>query len=229
MKDIKNIGEKLITISTLLLCISIPTSIFLDNLAAGIGLLGLLILLISKEKDWPSIKPFFLLLIPELVSIIINKHLSKFDIDIKLVPYFSVYKSFKSEKIVKVGIILLSISTTLLCFSILFEAFTWINIKKYFSYLFNNQIYLYYLTHHGILGLLGYLLFWCYFIFLNLKNFQKTHNHIYLYFILSYLGFLVAGFFENNFLDAEVKFATMFFLGFNYLTYKASQSFGGSI
>ena len=76
-----------------------------------------------------------------------------------------------------------------------------------------HNIYLKFLTKYGILGFIGYISFFVYLIYLNFK-----HHKLLPYLpILSfgYLGFMTAGFFENNFTDAEVQFALFFLLGFD--------------
>ncbi len=75
-----------------------------------------------------------------------------------------------------------------------------------------HNIYLKYLTKYGLLGLLGYLLFWGYILFVNFKAPTRTFR----LFSFGYIGFLFAGFFENNFTDAEVQFAVWFVLGINF-------------
>jgi len=400
--------DKLFIMSYLLFCISIPTSNFLSHLAAGIGLIALILSLILKNFIYPTIKPFLFLSLPQIVSKVFFSIKASFDIDIRVIPYFVVYRAFQNKTKFKLGIKLLFITTTLLCLSVIFEAITWINIKDLFSnfeliknisfhkdiirakgffthplttagvlyvlfvifsffyirgkqkiYIFiiflliisifltgsrsyylalliyflfffiflkffklkymkvkkiflfififfiflflikipfikqriksifsfeknlrrlliwksykkafvndfskkdklfgkgedvskivlnyfpesyielyhkkidmsivdqnffsrvTHNIYIYYLSRYGFFGLVGYLLFWIFFIAINIKFYKNTREFFPLIFIFGYLGFLVAGFFENNFLDAEVKFALMFLFSLNILS-----------
>ncbi len=410
IETINSFSDKLFIISYFLFCVSIPTSNFLDHVAAGIGLVALIISLILKNFTYPPLKPFLFLSLPQIISKIFFNIKANLDIDIKIIPYFVMYRAFKDKNKFKIGIKLLSISTILLCLSIIFEAITWINVKKIFlnfklinnisfhkniirakgffthplttagvlyvlfvifsffyikekekiyifivflliisiiftgsrSYLLSlftfflfllislkflklkilrkrnifvvipillicfilikipfvkyriesifsleknleriliwrsyeksfvnnfsvkeklfgkgekvnkivlsyfpttyyelyhkeidmklcdqkffskvtHNIYIYYLSRYGIFGLLGYLFFWAFFIAVNIKFYKNKKKLFPLIFIFGYLGFLVAGFFENNFLDAEVKFALMFLFSLNILSLK---------
>ncbi|WP_456436215.1 O-antigen ligase family protein [Thermovibrio ammonificans] len=80
----------------------------------------------------------------------------------------------------------------------------------------SHNIYLKFLSKYGLLGLLAYLYFWGYALFENFRAFWQREKIIYLVFAAGYLGFLAAGFFENNFTDAEVQTAVLFSLGINY-------------
>jgi len=75
-----------------------------------------------------------------------------------------------------------------------------------------HNIYLRFLTRYGLLGVAGYLLFWGYILYLNITRFPYTPAVL---FCAGYLGFLLAGAFENNFVDAEVQFAVLYTLGIN--------------
>jgi len=78
-----------------------------------------------------------------------------------------------------------------------------------------HNIYLKFLTKYGVVGLLGYIAFWGIIFYENLRN--KTKYDVLIKTLLAgYVGFLVAGFFENNFTDAEVQFTLMFILGLNF-------------
>jgi O-antigen ligase len=88
-------------------------------------------------------------------------------------------------------------------------------LKKHFYGGEAHNIYLKFLTKYGIFGLLGYIAFWLVIFYENLR--KKTEYDVLTKTLLSgYAGFLVAGFFENNFTDAEVQFALMFILGLNF-------------
>ncbi|RUM91392.1 MAG: hypothetical protein DSZ26_00955 [Thermovibrio sp.] len=134
MKDrLLTIGNKLIILSTFLFAISIPTSIALDGISAGIGLLGLMIVLLFKDyKNFPPLKPLIFLLIPEILSSLISflKEIFKTDLNHKLTSYFVVYKTLEENRhFLRKIIFLLSISSLILSFSVIFQAFTWQNIK----------------------------------------------------------------------------------------------------
>jgi hypothetical protein len=58
---------------------------------------------------------------------------------------------------------------------------------------------------------LGYLGFFGYVIAKNLRIFKPYS----LVFASGYLGFLSAGFFENNFTDAEIQYALLFTIAYN--------------
>ena len=79
-----------------------------------------------------------------------------------------------------------------------------------------HNIYLKFLSKYGIVGLLAYLFFWAYAIWKNLKAFIKRKELPFAIFTATYAGFLTAGFFENNFTDAEVMTAILFTLGINF-------------
>jgi len=395
-------GGRLVVFSTFLFAVSIPTSMALDNIASGIGLLGLLFLLISKKAaPFPSLKPLLFLLTPQLLEALIKfpTKIFKTDFNQHLVPYFTVYRTLLKKDYLKKLLLLLAISSVVLSFSVIFEAFTWQNIKHidwnslrfhsnvvrphglfnnalttagvlfllltlfigvflYFrksfygivsSFLFvalilnssrsywlgllvflallivlvgrkkretwifvfllafigtfalnipvvkerlksitdtktnrsnlarlmiwdshiqafvkdysltekivgagynaddyawkrfqssfekvtgrtpqseetlknyffggeTHNIYLKFLTKYGVVGLLGYIAFWGIIFYENLRN--KTKYDVLIKTLLAgYVGFLVAGFFENNFTDAEVQFALMFILGLNF-------------
>ncbi|WP_457679062.1 O-antigen ligase family protein [Thermovibrio sp.] len=84
--------------------------------------------------------------------------------------------------------------------------------KAHFHGGLTHNIYLKVLTKYGILGLLGFLAFWA---FVLLRNFYSLHLFGKVM-GFGYLGFLVAGFFENNFTDAEVQITLWFILGINF-------------
>jgi O-antigen ligase len=134
MKDkLLIIGNKLIILSTFLFAISIPTSIALDGISAGIGLLGLMIVLLFKDfENLPPMKPIILLLIPEILSSLVffPKEVLKTDFNHKLTPYFVVYRTLKQDRSsLKKLIFVLSISSFILSLSVIFQAFTWQNVK----------------------------------------------------------------------------------------------------
>ena len=127
------IGYKLIVLSTFLFAVSIPISIALDGISAGIGLLGLMIVLLFKDfKNIPSLKPLIFLLVPEILSSLISfpKEILKTDFNHKLIPYFVVYRTLKENRgYLRKVFFLLSLSSLILSFSVIFQAFTWQNVK----------------------------------------------------------------------------------------------------
>ncbi len=133
MRRIAEIGEKLTILSVFLLALSIPISIAVDNIAAGLGLLGIVFLVLGgKISPYPPVKPLVFLLIPQFISSILFFPAKIFETDFKLhlVPYFSVFRTVKEnpEYFMKL-VYVLSFSVVLLDISILFEAFTWQNVK----------------------------------------------------------------------------------------------------
>lgn len=88
-------------------------------------------------------------------------------------------------------------------------------LKTHFHGGLTHDIYLKYLTKYGIFGVLGYLSFWLLVLYKNLKG-KNNYTFLIKTLIAGYLGFLAAGIFENNFVDAEVKFTVMFVLGLNF-------------
>ncbi len=397
----KKIGNYLIIISLILLCLSMPLSMAGDNIAAATGIVGFCLVIISQNYRFPPIKPLIYLLTPEFLSSILNNYICRiFDTDLKqhLMPYFLTYHAFKDEKQILKFLYITSVSTVISVFGVLFQAFTWQNLKhlnlknlgfhtaiirangflnhplttagvlyllmllfiwsytrfrkKWFltvsilcfigivftqsrsywvgsgvftlctliflrskriivtttlglatlgllflgfpqirnrfisientrrnwenvdrimlwdanskaflydyslkqklfgsgydaesfawkefgkSYLevtkdrklpskkflelhfhhgLTHNIYLKYLTKYGIVGLLGFLLFWASILRLNIRKISRADIKI---LTSGYIGFLSAGFFENNFTDAEVKFVLMFIIGVNYL------------
>lgn len=77
-----------------------------------------------------------------------------------------------------------------------------------------HNIYIKFLTKYGVIGLLGFLLFWGY-IFKRNFHLLRINSEVASIFIAGYAGFLLAGFFENNFTDAEVQILLYFILGIN--------------
>ncbi len=95
------------------------------------------------------------------------------------------------------------------------------SVKELFLKCETHNIYLKYLMEFGIFGLLGYLLFIYLTVKENLKAYFQTKEPFLLSFASLYLAFALAGFFENNFADAEVKIALLFALGVNYYLLKS--------
>jgi len=407
-KPVEKIGEFLTKLSAVLLAIAIPTSIALDNLAVGIGILGLLLLLISRAFPLPPFKPILILLLTEIPHYIVkpSKIFKSTDLKQYLTAYFIGFKTGLSKDFLKKISIILGVFTTLLVLSLIFEALTGQNIKQinlssiqhlhlvkelyrpkgflnhplttggvlfslfffffvmysffkkrifllfsiislvgivfnqsrsywlgitlfiivvaigsirfrkhrkigivslllltslatitiiypplknrlisitdvrhngsnkdrlviWLSYYYafkkdysplelmfgtgdratqiavnhgkeaclkfyspklcqNNNfiervhrgtthnIYIKYLSKYGIIGLLAFLLFWGYALWKNLKEFTKTQKLYPLIFAAGYIGFMLAGFFENNFTDAEVQTTILFILGINF-------------
>ncbi len=87
---------------------------------------------------------------------------------------------------------------------------------KQFYHCLSHNIYIKYLTDFGLLGLLGYIAFILYLILVNIRGFSLSKDSIFAAFASMYAGFAAAGFFENNFTDAEVKICLMFILGINF-------------
>ena len=133
MKKIADLGRKLVIISTFLFAISIPISMAVDNIAAGIGVLGILFLLLGKKCfPCPPLKPLAFLLTPQTLEAILlyPRKLFKTDLNLHLVPYYSVFRTLKERQNFLFPILyLLAFSITLLDFSVVLEAFTWQNIK----------------------------------------------------------------------------------------------------
>ncbi|OMH40723.1 O-antigen ligase family protein [Desulfurobacterium indicum] len=87
---------------------------------------------------------------------------------------------------------------------------------KQFYHCLSHNIYIKYLTDFGLLGLLGYVTFILYLILVNIRGFSLSGDSIFATFASMYTGFATAGFFENNFTDAEVKICFIFILGINF-------------
>ncbi|SNR92328.1 O-antigen ligase family protein [Desulfurobacterium atlanticum] len=85
-----------------------------------------------------------------------------------------------------------------------------------FFHCLSHSIYVRYLTDYGVLGVLGYVSFMAYLVVVNLVSFRRFLDPVFAAFSTMYLGFAVAGFFENNFTDSEVKICFMFILGINF-------------
>ena len=133
MIRVADVGKTLIVISTFLFALSIPISLAVDNIAAGIGLLGILLLALSKEfSPYPPVKPLFFLLVPEVLESILfyPKKLFKTDFNLHLIPYYSVFRTVKEKSNCLFFVLyLLLFSTLILDVSVIFEAFTWQNVK----------------------------------------------------------------------------------------------------
>jgi len=128
---VKRFGELLTKLSALLFAVAIPTSIALDNVAAGIGIVGLLLLLFTKNLPLPPVKHLILLLLAEIPHYITtpkkifkSTHLKQY-----LAAYFVGFKTGLSRDFLKKVAILLGISTIILVLSLIFEAFTGQNVK----------------------------------------------------------------------------------------------------
>jgi len=90
-------------------------------------------------------------------------------------------------------------------------------LRKFFYEGLTHNLYLKFLTKYGIVGLVGYLLFWVYIFTFNIKKLKRTKDSLLVKaFLAGYAGFLVASFFENNFTDAEVQYTLFFILGLNF-------------
>ncbi|WP_456425646.1 O-antigen ligase family protein [Desulfurobacterium sp.] len=87
---------------------------------------------------------------------------------------------------------------------------------KQFYHCLSHNIYIKYLTDFGILGLIGYISFILYLVVMNIRGFSQFSEPLFAAFASMYAGFAAAGFFENNFTDAEVKICFMFILGINF-------------
>ena len=85
------------------------------------------------------------------------------------------------------------------------------DIKNHFYGGEAHNIYIKMFSKYGLFGLLGYLGFFGYVIAKNLRIFKPYS----LVFASGYLGFLSAGFFENNFTDAEIQYALLFTIAYN--------------
>ncbi len=126
-----NLGRKLISLSNFLFAISLPTSMALDNIAASIGLIGILTSITTQGKfNKLPIKPLSFLLIPEIVETIIRNPLKIFktDLTLHLIPFFTISQETRQHYIKKF-LAILSAASIILSLSIIFEAFTWQNIK----------------------------------------------------------------------------------------------------
>ncbi len=195
-EKLKTIGEKLIFLSAIIFSLSLPTSIALDNVAAGIGILGLLIYLFSKAQlSLPPIKPLLFFTIPEFISSLFNiemlRKLTKYtDINHHLIPYFVSFKAFLKENSNSL-LTLLSISTIFSSLILAFEAFTHQNIRHFnihALHLFSSPIrprgFLNNpLTEAGVLYLLFLL-----FTFLSFKENRKLYP---LTAVLSLIGIIL--------------------------------------
>ena len=133
MKPLEVWGNKLILFSAFLFAAAIPTSIALDNVAAGVGILGALFLFFSSSfRPYPPVKPLLFFLVPEVVRYLFFSPLrifKKTDFNHHLISYFISFRVAKNKETFNKVITLLMISTFVLCFSIIFEAFTHQNIK----------------------------------------------------------------------------------------------------
>ncbi|WP_456397923.1 O-antigen ligase family protein [Desulfurobacterium sp.] len=85
-----------------------------------------------------------------------------------------------------------------------------------FYHCLSHNIYIKYLTDFGVLGLIGYICFILYLVVMNIRSFFQFSEPLFAAFASMYAGFATAGFFENNFTDAEVKICFMFILGINF-------------
>ena len=133
MKYLEVWGNRLIVLSAFLFAVAMPTSMALDNVAAGLGILGFLLLSVSSSlKPLPPIKPLTFFLVPELIRYLTSSPLKIFkktDFNHHLISYFVSYRVAKDRKTFDKVIKVLLVSTIALCFSVIFEAFTHQNIK----------------------------------------------------------------------------------------------------
>jgi len=150
-------GHRLVVLSALLFALSIPISIALDGVAAGIGILGILISLMLKDfKNYPPIKPLLLFLIPEAISSLISfpRKILKTDLNHQLATYFVVYKAIVERKgLLNKILIILSFSSLILALSVIFQAFTWQDVKH-----INLQTLTFHLNPTRAKGLLNHAL-----------------------------------------------------------------------
>ena len=128
-------GNRLIFLSAFLFALSLPTSIALDGVAAGVGILGFILLFVSSSlRPFPPLKPLLFFIIPELLRYAVSSPVEIFkrtDINHHLVPYFVSFRVAREREVFKKVATVLIVSTLVLCFSVIFEAFTHQNVKHF--------------------------------------------------------------------------------------------------
>jgi O-antigen ligase len=124
-------GDFLVRLSAILFAVAIPTSIALDNVAAGIGIVGLILLALTRALPLPPLKPLFILLLTEIPHYITEprKILKSTDLKQYLAAYFVGFRTGLDKEFLRKVILILGISTTALVLSVIFEALTGQNIK----------------------------------------------------------------------------------------------------
>ncbi len=129
---VKRIGIFLLTISTYLLSIAVPTSIALGNTAIGIGAAGILLLLVAKDyKNYPDYRILLPIIIPDILTMLSQFSLGFLrmsSIKQHLLAYFIPYKTLKEKKIFDSVITILGVASIVLFLALLFETLTWQNI-----------------------------------------------------------------------------------------------------
>jgi len=216
-KKFETIGETLLIASLFLFAVSIPTSIALDGVAAGLGILGYLILLVCKKlKGIPPLKPLLFLLAPELVTAVLKfpGKILKTDFNHKLAPYFVAYEAMERKKnLFKKVLFVLGLSSIVLSLSVIFEAFTWQNVKhvNWHSLAFHANA----VRAKGLLDnplTTAGVIFLLFFLFLSL--FLQMGN--YYYFVVAILLFLALIFTGSRsyWVGSAVSFITVFLLLF---------------
>ncbi|WP_084675052.1 O-antigen ligase family protein [Hippea jasoniae] len=133
MEKINKAGIFLVVLSTYILALTIPISIAGDSIGVGVGAIGLLLILISKDfKNFPSLKPIILIFTAPILTMLSQFSLSFLSwscINHHVLPYFTSYKAIKEKRIFKNILYLLAISFSAISFIIIFEAFSHQNIK----------------------------------------------------------------------------------------------------
>lgn len=176
----RSFGELLVKLSAFLFALAIPTSIALDNVAAGVGIAGLLILALTRALSLPPIKHLLILLVAEIPHYLFQpKRLFK-STSLKqyLASYFVGFKAGLSKGFLRKVALLLGISTTALVLSLFFEAFTGQNIKHFdpqklhlLHYLYRPKGFLNHpLTAGGVLFVL-FFFFWALYSFFRERKF----------------------------------------------------------
>ena len=169
--NIRKAGFFLLLFSIYLLAICVPISIAGDNIAIGIGIAGLLLMLLSGDyKKFPPIKPLLFFLLPPLLTIIIQVNpafLRCSSIRQHILPYFQVFKVLREKNVLNRILILLGLSTILLFLSLLFTALTWQSVKhiNFNSLMLHNHLAIakgflgHHLTTASVLTLILFLFF----------------------------------------------------------------------
>jgi len=174
VEKINKAGIFLVVLSTYILALTIPISIAGDSIGVGVGAIGLLLILISKDfKNFPSLKPIILIFTAPILTMLSQFSLSFLSwscINHHVLPYFTVYKALKERRISNTLIYLLSISSTLMSIVVILEAFThksfnninFLNINFYFS---NPMVANGTFSQHLITAAISLILFFAFFGF----------------------------------------------------------------
>jgi O-antigen ligase len=131
-RSVGKVAEQLFKLSALLFALAIPTSIALDNFAAAVAIVALILSLIFRVSlPLPPLKPLLFLLLTEVWHYLpdLKRTIKSTDLKQYLAAYFVGYKTGLERDFLKKVSLLLGVSTVISVLAQGFEAVFWQNVK----------------------------------------------------------------------------------------------------